>query len=64
MVNRWIRTGRRFDDVIDFDLAMRDPADHRRVLAHAHDGDHLHLNPTGYRLLAEAVPLDLFAGPS
>ncbi|WP_330274744.1 SGNH/GDSL hydrolase family protein [Lentzea sp. NBC_00516] len=59
-VNRWIRTSRRFDAVIDFDAAVRDPADPRRLLAAADVGDHLHLNPTGYRMLAEAVPIRLF----
>ncbi|SDI94718.1 Lysophospholipase L1 [Lentzea albidocapillata subsp. violacea] len=59
-VNRWIRTSRRFDAVVDFDAAVRDPADPRRLLAAADAGDHLHLNPAGYRMLAEAVPARLF----
>jgi lysophospholipase L1-like esterase len=59
-VNRWIRTSRRFDAVIDFDQVTRDPANPRQLLASADDGDHLHLNPAGYRLLADAVPARLF----
>ncbi len=59
-VNRWIRTSRRFDAVIDFDAAVRDPAEPRRLLPAVDVGDHLHLNPTGYRVLAEAVPTRLF----
>ncbi|WP_234359345.1 GDSL-type esterase/lipase family protein [Plantactinospora sp. BC1] len=59
-VNRWIRGSGRFDAVIDFDRAVRDPADPRRLLPAADTGDHLHLNPTGYRLLADAVPARLF----
>ncbi|WP_204049331.1 SGNH/GDSL hydrolase family protein [Microbispora siamensis] len=59
-VNRWIRTGRRFDAVIDFDRAARDPADPRRLLAAYDVGDHLHLNPAGYHALADAVPAHLF----
>jgi lysophospholipase L1-like esterase len=59
-VNRWIRTSHRFDAVVDFDAAVRDPAEPRRLLAAADVGDHLHLNPTGYRMLAEAVPIRLF----
>ncbi|KJK34721.1 SGNH hydrolase [Lentzea aerocolonigenes] len=59
-VNRWIRTSKRFDAVIDFDAAVRDPASPRQLLPAADVGDHLHLNPTGYRMLAEAVPLHLF----
>ncbi|MBX6750215.1 MAG: SGNH/GDSL hydrolase family protein [Micromonosporaceae bacterium] len=61
-VNAWIRTSRQFDAVIDFDQIVRDPDDHARVRPALHDGDGLHLNPLGYRALADAVPLDLFAG--
>ncbi|HEY4077766.1 MAG TPA: SGNH/GDSL hydrolase family protein [Rhizomicrobium sp.] len=58
-VNAWIRA--HFDAVIDFDATVRDPArpDH---LAGAYDsGDHLHLSPAGYRAIAAAIPLSLFA---
>ncbi|MGN9790652.1 SGNH/GDSL hydrolase family protein [Streptomyces sp. OZ13] len=59
-VNDWIRTGGRFDGVIDFDKVARDP-DRPRQLFPAFDvGDHLHLNPTGYQALADAVPASLF----
>jgi lysophospholipase L1-like esterase len=55
-VNDWIRGSGRFDGFADFDAAVRDPAD-PRLLAVAYDvGDHLHLNPAGYRALAGAVP--------
>nr|WP_225859395.1 SGNH/GDSL hydrolase family protein [Streptomyces albicerus] len=63
-VNSWIRTSGRFDAVIDFDRAVRDPADPRRLRPALHDGDWLHLNPEGYRSLAAAVPLRLFRGPA
>ncbi|MFK3979607.1 SGNH/GDSL hydrolase family protein [Micromonospora sp. NPDC050397] len=59
-VNDWIRTSRRFDGVVDFDRVTRDPANPRQLLAAYDVGDHLHLNPTGYRALADAVPLRLF----
>jgi len=59
-VNEWIRTSGRFDAVLDFDRAVRDPANPRRLLPAVDTGDHLHLNPTGYRLLADAVPARLF----
>jgi len=60
IVNRWIRTSGKFDAVVDFDLAARDPAN-PGVLSPALDsGDHLHLNPSGYRALAAAVDLTLF----
>ncbi|GGT40919.1 SGNH/GDSL hydrolase family protein [Nonomuraea spiralis] len=55
-VNEWIRTSGTFDAVIDFDRAARDPAAPRALLPAYDVGDHLHLNPAGYRALAEAVP--------
>jgi lysophospholipase L1-like esterase len=59
-VNRWIRTSGRFDAVVDFDAAVRDPADPRRLFADFDDGDGLHLTPAGYQALADAVPARLF----
>ncbi|WP_305790227.1 SGNH/GDSL hydrolase family protein [Symbioplanes lichenis] len=51
-VNHWIRRSGAFASVIDFDAAVRDPAEPRR-LAPAYDtGDALHLNPAGYAALA------------
>jgi lysophospholipase L1-like esterase len=58
-VNRWIRTSARFDAVLDFDKAVRDPQDPSKLRAEYDVGDHLHLNPTGYRALADAVPAAL-----
>ncbi len=59
-VNRWIRSDGQFDAVIDFDAAVRDPADPSRPSAPLDCGDHLHLSDKGYEVLAEAVDLDLF----
>jgi lysophospholipase L1-like esterase len=59
-VNEWIRTSGRFDAVVDFDRVARDPANPRRLLPAYDTGDHLHLNPTGYKALADAVPARLF----
>lgn len=59
-VNRWIRESGEFDGVIDFDAAVRDPADPERVRPECDSGDHLHLNDAGYRALGEAVDLGLF----
>ena len=59
-VNAWIRVGRGFDAVLDFDRAVRDPRDPRKVRAALDSGDHLHLNPAGYRALAGAVPAGFF----
>jgi lysophospholipase L1-like esterase len=59
-VNEWIRTSGRFDAVIDFDEAIRDPDNPDQLLPDMHDGDWLHLNPEGYGMLADAVPAELF----
>lgn len=59
-VNDWIRHHAGFDAVIDFDAALRDPADPSRLAAAYDSGDHLHPSLAGYRRLAEVVPPDLF----
>jgi lysophospholipase L1-like esterase len=60
-VNQWIRTSGEFDGVIDFDAATRDPAHPTRLAAAWDVGDHLHLSPAGYRAMADAIDLGLFA---
>jgi len=60
-VNEWIRTSGAFDAVIDLDAALRDPNHPSRLRAEADTGDHLHPNENGYRLMAEAIDLALFA---
>ena len=58
-VNTWIRTSRAFDGVIDFDKAVRDPAD-PLVLNPAYDsGDHLHPNDAGYQVMADTIDLEM-----
>ncbi|MGH8961468.1 MAG: SGNH/GDSL hydrolase family protein [Jatrophihabitantaceae bacterium] len=59
-VNEWIRGSRLFDGVVDFDRAVRDPADPARLRPETDTGDHLHLNPAGYEALAGAVPASYF----
>jgi lysophospholipase L1-like esterase len=59
-VNRWIRTSHHFDAVVDFDQVTRDLANPRQLLPAIDVGDHLHLNPAGYKALADAVPAGLF----
>jgi lysophospholipase L1-like esterase len=59
-VNQWVRASGRFDGVVDFDRVARDPANRRNLLPAYDVGDHLHLNPTGYRALADAVPARWF----
>jgi lysophospholipase L1-like esterase len=60
VVNRWIRTSGAYDGVIDFDAALRDPADPERIRPEFDRGDHLHPNDAGAAALANAVPLRLF----
>jgi lysophospholipase L1-like esterase len=59
-VNAWIRGSGEFDAVIDFDKAVRDPANPGRMLAAYDSGDHLHPNDAGYQAMANAVDLKLF----
>ena len=60
-LNTWIRTSGAFDGVIDFDKALRDPANPSRLLP-AYDADKLHPNDAGYQAMANAVDLDAIIG--
>ena len=60
-INQWIRTPGHFDAIVDFDKVMRDPGHPERLLLPYDSGDHLHPSPAGYRAMAEAIPLSLFA---
>ena len=60
-VNSWIRTSGAFDAVLDFDAAIRDPAQPGRLLQAYDGGDHLHPNDAGFDAIARAIPLGLFA---
>jgi lysophospholipase L1-like esterase len=57
-VNDFIRTSRVFDSVVDFDAALRDPADPHRLRPEYDSGDHLHPKDAGYQAMAAAVRLD------
>lgn len=59
-VNRWIRESGAFDAVIDFDQALRDPAQPDRLLHRYDSDDHVHPNDEGYQAMAQAIPLSLF----
>jgi lysophospholipase L1-like esterase len=58
--NDWMRSSGAYDAVVDFDLALRDPALPTRLRAAYDSGDHLHPNNAGYQALAQAIPLTLF----
>lgn len=60
-VNNWIKTSGKFDAVIDFDAALRDPEDPKKLLSAYDSGDHLHPSAEGYKKMAEVIDLCLFA---
>jgi lysophospholipase L1-like esterase len=62
-LNQWIRTGKAYDAVIDFEAVVRDPNHPTRVRPDYDSGDHGHLNDAGYAAMAEAIDLKLFTGP-
>jgi lysophospholipase L1-like esterase len=57
-VNQWIRTTRTLDGVVDFDAALRDPAQPERLRRGYDSGDNIHPSDAGYAAMAEAIPLD------
>ena len=59
-VNQWIRESGLFDEVIDFDRAIRDPVQPAQLLSSADSGGRLHPNNAGYALMGDAIDLDLF----
>ncbi|MET9459729.1 SGNH/GDSL hydrolase family protein [Streptomyces canus] len=57
-VNAFVRaSGKVFDDYADFDRAVRDPADPRRLGAAYDSGDHLHPNDAGMKAFADSIDL-------
>ncbi|WP_225810669.1 SGNH/GDSL hydrolase family protein [Streptomyces spinosus] len=58
-VNQWIRTSGAFDGVIDFDRAMRDPANPAALDPAYDSGDHIHPNDEGMKAMADAIDLRL-----
>ena len=59
-VNQWIRTSGGFDSVIDFEAAVRDPTDPKKILESYDSGDHLHPNDAEYKAMANTIDLSLF----
>lgn len=59
-VNEWIRSSGKFDAVMDFDNVVRDPDHPEQLLAEYDTGDHLHLNPAGYKAITDAIDLGVF----
>ena len=59
-VNQWIRTSKDFDEIIDFDAALRDPANPTRLGPTYDSGDHLHPNLAGRHKMAAVVDVRIF----
>lgn len=59
-INNWIRNSGAFDAVVDFEQVLQDPDNPTFMRDDVHDGDLLHPNEKGYKLLGEAVDLALF----
>ena len=59
-LNTWIRTSGAYDGVIDFEAAVRDPSNPRRMLPQFDSGDTLHPNSLGYEAMANIIDLNLF----
>lgn len=61
-INEEIRSGRVFDAVVDFDQALRDPYDPRRMRSDYDSGDHLHPGDKGYARMGQVLDLDTLKG--
>ena len=59
-VNAFIRTGKAYDGVVDFDAAVRDPMAPSKIQMKYNPGDNLHMNDAGYQAMAAAIDLNLF----
>ncbi|QIQ04644.1 SGNH/GDSL hydrolase family protein [Streptomyces liangshanensis] len=63
-VNAAIRAGGVFDDVVDFDRALRDPHAPDRLSPAYDSGDHLHPSDAGYRVMARTLDLGVLEARS
>ena len=59
-LNDWIRSSGAFDGVVDFEKAVADPANPKRMSPEYDSGDHLHPSDAGYKAMGEAINLALF----
>ena len=59
-INQWIRTSGAFDAVIDFDRAVRDPANPERLAPAFDVGNHFTPSAAGYQAMADLVTAALF----
>ena len=59
-VNDWIRSTDLIDGVIDFEAAVWDENDHKRIKAEYDSGDQLHPSLKGAAKMAESIPVEFF----
>ena len=59
-VNEWIRTRAKLDGVLDFDAAVRDPANNDLISA-PFNCDGIHPTPRGYYEMGKSVPLNMLS---
>jgi lysophospholipase L1-like esterase len=59
-INKWIRTTKQFDGVIDFDKTTVDPTHPGMFLPLDDSGDHLHPADAGYKAMGDSIDLNLF----
>lgn len=59
-INTWIRQPGHFDAVVDFDKATADPKHPERFAPGLGAGGHLHPDPKGYQVMANAINLKWF----
>jgi len=60
ILNQWIRSSHAFDEVIDFEKVLLDPADPEIIRPAFDCGDHIHPNDAGYEAMANSIDLSLF----
>jgi lysophospholipase L1-like esterase len=58
-VNEWIRGSGAYDNVVDADVVLRDPAQPTRLRADHASSDFIHPNDRGYRAIADAVDVSM-----
>jgi lysophospholipase L1-like esterase len=59
-LNKWIRNSKAYDEVMDFDAVIRDPANPTKTQTVFDSGDHLHPSQAGYVAMANSINLALF----
>lgn len=64
-VNNWLRSGASgADGIVDFDGALRDPANPHQLLPAYDSGDHVHPSSAGYKAMSAAIDPALIRGTS